>query len=75
MTVADMKQGTEACVSELQGETSFQDRLRDLGFLPGTKIRLIRKSFLGDPLEVRLRGYHLAIRKSDAKKILLADML
>ena len=70
-TLEDLAPGGSATIARIDGEISFQQRLFDLGFLPGTTITLIRRALLRDPLEVRLRGYHMAIRKSDARKILL----
>ena len=74
LTLEALTPGSESQIAEVQGERSFQRRLFDLGFVPGTSITLIRKAILGDPLEVKLRGYHLAIRKKDARKILLRGL-
>ena len=46
-------------------------RLRELGLLPGTVIRLVRYAPLGDPLEIDVRGFHLSLRKAEAAEILL----
>ena len=73
-TLEDLKPGSEALIAQVQGEKSFQQRLFDLGLVPGTAIKLIRKAMFGDPLEIRLRGYHLAIRRNDARKILLQGL-
>lgn len=74
ITLEKLKPGTNALVAGVDGEDVFRSRLSDLGFLPGTPITLIRKALFGDPIEVRLRGYHLAIRKKDAKKVLLTGL-
>ncbi len=73
-TLEDLPPGGTATIAQVQGETSFQQRLWDLGFLPGTQVTLIRRALLRDPLEVRLRGYHLALRRNDARKILLEGL-
>jgi ferrous iron transport protein A len=44
-------------------------RLLDLGFLPGTPVRTIRRAPLGDPIEFELRGCHLCLRKTEADNI------
>ncbi len=73
-TLEDLKPGAMARVARVEGEQAFCDRLSDLGFLPGTEISVVRVAPLGDPLEVALRGYHLAIRRTDARKVLLAGL-
>ena len=40
-----------------------------MGLLPGTRVRLIRLAPLGDPLELRLRGYALSVRRAEATRI------
>jgi Fe2+ transport system protein FeoA len=50
--------------------TTFQ-RLREMGVLAGTTVKLVRIAPLGDPLEIKVRGYHLTLRKSEAEHILL----
>jgi ferrous iron transport protein A len=44
-----------------EGET-IPARLRDLGFVPGTDLRILRRAPLGDPVEIELRGYRLCLR-------------
>jgi ferrous iron transport protein A len=41
----------------------------EMGMLPGTVVDVVRFAPLGDPLEIRLRGYHLSLRKRDAEQI------
>lgn len=44
-------------------------RLREMGLLPGTCIKVIRWAPLGDPLEIKVRGYHLSLRRQQADQI------
>lgn len=46
-------------------------RLREMGVLPGTPITLVRVAPLGDPIEIKVRGYHLTLRKSEAEHVLV----
>jgi ferrous iron transport protein A len=46
-------------------------RLREMGVLPGTPITLLRTAPLGDPIEIKVRGYRLTLRKSEADFILV----
>ncbi len=41
----------------------------EMGVVPGASVRMIKSAPFGDPLEVRVRGYHLAMRKSEADQI------
>lgn len=41
----------------------------EMGLLPGTRIRVIRLAPLGDPLELRVRGYALSVRRAEATRI------
>lgn len=44
-------------------------RLREMGLLPGTSVTLVRTAPLGGPLEIRLRGYRLTLRRSEAEHV------
>jgi len=46
-------------------------RLREMGVLPGTTVTLVRTAPLGDPIEIKVRGYHLTLRRSEAMHILV----
>jgi Fe2+ transport system protein FeoA len=40
-------------------------RLRELGFVPGTKVTLVRRGAMGDPIELELRGFRMCLRRRD----------
>jgi ferrous iron transport protein A len=61
--------GASATVRDLPKQGTAFLRLREMGLLPGTAITLIRTAPMGDPLEIKVRGYHLTLRKSDAEHI------
>jgi len=44
-------------------------RLREMGLLPGTRLKLVRTAPMGDPLEIEVRGYRLTLRRSEADAI------
>ena len=60
--------GIVAGYSEAQ---DLHHRLKELGLVAGTRVRVRRCAPLGDPMELSIRGYHLSIRKQDAKTILV----
>lgn len=60
---------TESVVVGVAGHGPIDQRLRDLGFLPGTPVRMLRRAPLGDPVEYELRGYRLCLRRSEAARV------
>ncbi|MFZ4763637.1 MAG: FeoA family protein [Roseimicrobium sp.] len=55
------------------GHDEHITRLRELGLVPGTKVRLVRRAPFGDPIEVAVRGSRLAMRRTEARHILVAQ--
>jgi Fe2+ transport system protein FeoA len=53
-------------VEEVAGDDAVVLRLLELGLVPGTTVLLVKRAPLGDPLELRLRGYHLSVRVAEA---------
>ncbi|MCH7866554.1 MAG: ferrous iron transport protein A [Myxococcales bacterium] len=46
-------------------EEGVPKRLRELGFVPGTRVTLVRRGALGDPIELELRGFRMCLRRRD----------
>ena len=69
--LSDLAVGASAVVREFPITGAAFVRLREMGLLAGTRIMLIRAAPLGDPLEFKLRGYHLTLRKSEAEHVLV----
>ena len=67
--LSDIKPGENAVIKNLKCEGALRRRLLDMGITPNTHIHMIKTAPLGDPLEIRLRGYVLTIRKEDARMI------
>ena len=61
--------GQEAVITAVGGEGALRCRLLDMGLIPKTRVRVEKVAPLGDPLELRVRGYSLSLRKEDAGKI------
>ena len=64
-----LKPGDLAVVKELRLPKDQALRFLEMGFFPGEEVRLIRRSPLGDPLEVEVMGIRLGIRQADALAI------
>ena len=63
--------GQIAAVTALNVSPEAKARLQEMGLLPGTPVQLIRFAPLGDPVEIKVRGYHLTLRKHEAEQILV----
>jgi ferrous iron transport protein A len=70
--LADLPVGNEAVIQRLLLAGPEALRLREMGLLPGTRLKLLRWAPLGDPLEISVRGYNLSLRKHEAEKIEVA---
>jgi len=70
-TLAQLTVGTSAVVREFPRNGPAFIRLREMGVLPGTTVTLVRVAPLGDPIEIKVRGYNLTLRKSEAEFILV----
>lgn len=75
MTLADLEIGKDAVIKSVNcNEVSLRKHILDMGLTPGTEITLVKVAPMGDPLEIRVRGYELTLRKDDAKQIILSDV-
>jgi len=70
-TLATLGVGEAGRVLELQCEGAYRRRLLDLGLIPGTEVRAIMLSPLGNPMAYEIRGSIIALRLKDASKIIV----
>jgi ferrous iron transport protein A len=61
--------GQSARVVNVQGSSAIARRLMEMGVVPGAHITVVRTAPLGDPIQVCLRSYHLALRRMEARAI------
>jgi ferrous iron transport protein A len=69
--LSDLPIGASAIVREFPKTGSGSVRLREMGLLPGTGITLVRCAPFGDPIEIKVRGYYLTLRKSEAEHVMV----
>lgn len=69
MTLDLLPLNQEAVIRSVGGQGALRCRLLDMGLIPKTKVRVAKVAPLGDPIELRVRGYALSIRKADARQI------
>lgn len=63
--------GAAATVAEIKVPAERRSRLLEMGLLVGTSVELVRFAPLGDPVEIKVRGYNLTLRKQEAEQILV----
>ena len=69
MTLDTLPLGRDAVITAVGGEGPLRCRLLDMGLIPNTSVRVEKVAPLGDPIELRVRGYALSLRKEDARSI------
>ena len=67
--------GAAATVAQINVPPQDRGRLLEMGLLVGTSVELVRFAPLGDPVEIKVRGYHLTLRKHEAEQILVSPKL
>lgn len=72
MTLTELPVGKDARVVAVNGAGSFTRRLLEMGVIPGVTVQVVKMAPFGDPIEIRVRGYSLAMRKSEADAIEVA---
>lgn len=69
MTLDQLHIGASAVITVVGGDGALRCRLLDMGLIPRTRVTLQKVAPMGDPIEIRVRGYELTLRIEDAKKI------
>ncbi|MCW5958995.1 MAG: ferrous iron transport protein A [Pyrinomonadaceae bacterium] len=68
-TLTKLPIGSRAKVIAVHGNNAITKRLMEMGVVPGVTFRVVKSAPFGDPLEIKLRGYSLAMRISEADAI------
>ena len=69
--LTSLEVGQRAVVAEIKIAPENRGRILEMGLLVGTTIELVRFAPLGDPVEIKVRGYNLSLRKHEAEQILV----
>ena len=67
--LASLKPAMRAKVVTISGKGAVKRRIMDMGVIPGAIVEVEKVAPLGDPIEVKIKGYHLSLRKSEATGI------
>ncbi len=69
MTLEELKIGASATIETVGGEGHLRQHFLDMGMIPGIPVTMVKYAPMGDPLEVRIHGYELTLRRADAAQI------
>ncbi|ETA68924.1 MAG: ferrous iron transport protein [Methanolobus sp.] len=73
-TLDTLKPGEKASITKVRVKGTARRKLMDMGMVAGTEIELVRNAPLGDPMDYNIKGYHLSIRKEEAKQIFITKL-
>jgi ferrous iron transport protein A len=73
--LSELAVGAKATVRDFSASGPAFVRLREMGLVTGTPLTLLRTAPLGDPLEIKVRGYNLSLRRSEAEFILVEPVV
>lgn len=68
-TLEDLRPGDKAKVAKINGAGAVRRRIADMGVVKGIDVEVVRVAPLGDPIDIKVRGYHLSLRKLEASNI------
>ncbi|PYS89468.1 MAG: hypothetical protein DMF64_17730 [Acidobacteria bacterium] len=69
LSLNTLPHGARARVVAVGGADAVARRLMEMGVVPGAPVCVVKAAPLGDPIQVRVRGYHLALRRAEAQMI------
>jgi Fe2+ transport system protein FeoA len=69
--LSELKPKEKGTIVKVGGDGPVRRRILDMGVVPGTEVEVVRVAPLGDPVEFLIRGYHLSLRKEEAREILV----
>ena len=67
--LSEMKVGERGVILDFIAESDDCERIEEMGVTPGETVELIRYAPLGDPIEIKIRGYNLSLRRAEAELI------
>lgn len=70
-SLSDLTPGQSGRVQRIDGQPATRQRLQEMGLVRGTPVQFVRAAPLGDPIEIRVRGYHLSLRRQEAEAVIV----
>lgn len=71
LSLADLKPGQAGNIVVMAATGRIRNRLWEMGFRCGQRIELVRSAPLADPMEFKLNGSHISLRRAEAKRIMV----
>ena len=68
-TLDEIEVGESATIRKIGGKGAIRRRMIDMGAVRGTSVEIIKVAPLGDPIEVKIKGYNLTLRQNEAAQI------
>ena len=72
VSLDQLNAGEEGVVVNVHGSGQIKRRLMDMGLTKGTAVKVVKLAPLGDPIELRVRGYELSLRKSESEMVVVS---
>jgi len=72
-SLGQLRPGSKGVIKKISGEGRLKKRLLDMGVIPGSPVQVVKLAPLGDPVDVKIKGYHLSLRKSEAELIFVEE--
>lgn len=72
ITLDQLAIGQSGIVETVRDQGFLSQRLLEMGIIRGTPVEVIRFAPMGDPIDIRIRGYHLSLRREEAQGIIIS---
>ena len=70
-SLSQLTPGRSGRIRRIEGLPTARQRLQEMGLVRGTQVTFVRAAPLGDPIEIRVRGYSLSLRRQEAEAIVV----
>jgi Fe2+ transport system protein FeoA len=69
MTLDSIPHDVKARIASVDSRGAHGLRLMEMGLVPGAPVRVVKSAPFGDPIQVCIHNYHLALRRTEARSI------
>jgi Fe2+ transport system protein FeoA len=71
LSLKDLKPGERGEIASFKGTGAARKRLLDMGIIKGEIVEMEKVAPLGDPIQMKVKGYHLTLRKNEAESVMV----